>query len=232
MRRLLLAAALGIALPGAVSAATLVESTFETSDEGWVQADFFVAGGSQAVQRFTIGGNPGGFIRGNDNFAAAGFQAPSSFLGNMSAAYGGVLHVDQRLVSSDNLNYPMALLTSGSLRLQFRTPPPGTSWTSYDIPLLASAGWEISDGGDNAADKPDANEAQLLLVLSNLTRFTLRVDWRSGSDTVDLDNVRFESVAVIPEPETYALMLAGLGLLGFVARRRRSLTSTAIAFRG
>jgi hypothetical protein len=28
-------------------------------------------------------------------------------------------------------------------------------------------------------------------------------------------------LAAVPEPETYALMLAGLGLLGFVARRRR-----------
>jgi hypothetical protein len=31
------------------------------------------------------------------------------------------------------------------------------------------------------------------------------------------------TVAAIPEPETYALMLAGLGLVGFMARRRRSL---------
>ena len=29
------------------------------------------------------------------------------------------------------------------------------------------------------------------------------------------------TVAAIPEPETYALLLAGLGLLGFVARRRQ-----------
>jgi hypothetical protein len=31
-----------------------------------------------------------------------------------------------------------------------------------------------------------------------------------------------QSVAAIPEPETYAMLLSGLGLLGFIARRRRS----------
>jgi hypothetical protein len=30
-----------------------------------------------------------------------------------------------------------------------------------------------------------------------------------------------QTIPAIPEPETYAMMLAGLGLLGFVARRRR-----------
>jgi hypothetical protein len=28
-------------------------------------------------------------------------------------------------------------------------------------------------------------------------------------------------IAAVPEPETYAMMLAGLGLLGFIARRRK-----------
>jgi hypothetical protein len=33
-----------------------------------------------------------------------------------------------------------------------------------------------------------------------------------------LDNV---SVSAVPEPETYAMLLAGLGFVGFMARRKR-----------
>ncbi len=59
---------------------------------------------------------------------------------------------------------------------------------------------------------------------------------RTGLFTVDLDNgaatqtglfigtingLTSAPVSAIPEPETYALFLAGLGLMGFVARRRK-----------
>ena len=33
---------------------------------------------------------------------------------------------------------------------------------------------------------------------------------------------RSPPLALIPEPETYAMLLAGLGLLGFIARRRKT----------
>ncbi len=40
-----------------------------------------------------------------------------------------------------------------------------------------------------------------------------------GVDYVFVDNMR---VAAVPEPETYAMLLAGLGVMGAVARRRRA----------
>ncbi len=45
-----------------------------------------------------------------------------------------------------------------------------------------------------------------------------------GTDLVATDNFVFAEptlAAVVPEPETYAMLLAGLGLLGFIARRKK-----------
>jgi hypothetical protein len=41
---------------------------------------------------------------------------------------------------------------------------------------------------------------------------------QGGPETISA--VRLQQVAAVPEPETYALMLAGFGALGFAARRR------------
>lgn len=43
---------------------------------------------------------------------------------------------------------------------------------------------------------------------------------QGGPETISA--ARLTQVAAVPEPETYALMLAGIGALGFVARRRRN----------
>lgn len=47
----------------------------------------------------------------------------------------------------------------------------------------------------------------------------LKVQFLTGVDDTEKTGSLFSSP--IPEPETYAMMLAGLGLMGFIARRRR-----------
>lgn len=47
---------------------------------------------------------------------------------------------------------------------------------------------------------------------------------RFGYDNwnIAIDNVNFDQITAVPEPEAYALMLAGLGLVGWAARRRKA----------
>lgn len=54
----------------------------------------------------------------------------------------------------------------------------------------------------------------------NISFDSIRIDSGGVNHAYILDNLEVQAV---PEPETYALMLAGLGVLGFVARRRKSL---------
>lgn len=58
---------------------------------------------------------------------------------------------------------------------------------------------------------------------TSFTTLTVKAGHLSGSaETYALDNVRYAVAAPVPEPETYALMLAGLGVMGFIARRRKA----------
>lgn len=46
-----------------------------------------------------------------------------------------------------------------------------------------------------------------------------------GSTAFDLDAIGAHQVTAVPEPESYAMLMAGLGLLGFTARRMKRETS-------
>lgn len=51
----------------------------------------------------------------------------------------------------------------------------------------------------------------------------LRLEWKDSAFNVGVDNVTFtlDAVGAVPEPSTYALLLAGLAVCGAAARRRR-----------
>lgn len=54
------------------------------------------------------------------------------------------------------------------------------------------------------------------------------IDFGGTANQTGYDNITFGSATpAIPEPETYAMMLAGLGLMGFLARRRKQKEAAA-----
>ena len=90
--------------------------------------------------------------------------------------------------------------------------------------LLAGNQFFFPDGGVSAFDVLDI-EASAGLDPNNpigfLTGLTFVTD---GSFTGTMTPISID-VAAVPEPETYAMMLAGLGLLAFSARRRKQIAA-------
>ncbi len=81
---------------------------------------------------------------------------------------------------------------------------------------LLFSGSMAAVGGGGGTDKLVQSFVQDLTPgLYSTVQMTFSNDTAMGFDN-------FSVTAAIPEPETYALMLAGLGLVGFMARRRKA----------
>ena len=114
--------------------------------------------------------------------------------------------------------------------------------TSFDILAAVEATPGSGVGKEfGSADSSDAAVTFASAVYSNrlfvggtffddeYVKLTVRLTGELGVDQnltfiADTDNARSRGdiIPVVPEPETYALMLAGLGVVGYTARRRRS----------
>lgn len=191
--------------------AAAATSTFDLDAEGWTAAGDIEG----PLTWLDGGGNPGGHVQ-IDDLTIGGvtfFVAPAKFLGNQSAAAGSLLRFDLKQVypgGANQFNDEDVILRGSGLTLVYNTAsnPTNGAWTSYAVPLSA-AGWKL-----NTLNGAAATEGQFAAVLSNLTGLTIRAEYQTGPDVGHLDNV-----ALVPEPGAWALLLAGLGVVGGLARR-------------
>lgn len=210
-RPLHIAAAAALLMQIGNATAAVIESTFDSSAEGWVISGDATSG---LPTFLATGGNPGGHIEADDSVSGGiwYFQAPTKFLGDLSGAYGELLQFDLRQSGSGSqISRDDVILNGGGLQLTLDTlanPLPVGEWVSYSVRLDESEAWMNGGAAATAAD--------LLFVLSSLDRLRIRGEYINGADTGRLDNV---SVSVVPIPA--AIYFLGSGLLGLLASRRR-----------
>ena len=74
----------------------------------------------------------------------------------------------------------------------------------------------------NVAPSPAGDLASYSATGLAAGTYTFRIDANNGRDVrVDTFSAVGTNVTPVPEPETYAMMLAGLGAIGFLSRRRK-----------
>ncbi|HUG25996.1 PEP-CTERM sorting domain-containing protein [Piscinibacter sp.] len=104
----------------------------------------------------------------------------------------------------------------------FTSNPMDTTGTlNFDVPITGFFAVALKAGDAFSVYLFDGGVAGL----TSIDYSTLGVSVNQDGQAQDLSHATLISVgpfaAPIPEPETYALMLAGLGVVGFVARRRK-----------
>lgn len=215
--RLLLAAA--VMTGPAAQAAT---SSFDTDAEGWTS----VFNGSSATVDWADGAISAVDI--TDGWAY--LRAPASYLAAITP--GGSFSFDLRheVTGTRPRDYGVRVaLTSGSTTVIAEAAAPTSGWLRYSFALAEGAGWRsFSDNQQNySSSAPLASQATLAAVLADLRSVDIATDYTDanlgnglGIDRTYIDNVQLLA-APVPEPGSWGLMAAGLGSVGWLARRRR-----------
>lgn len=152
---------------------------------------------------------------GSGDLTGSGFTFISCagyFSGNFISGNAG----DQLAVADvlDGLGLPG---TSGTWLEKLEGLSPGTT-IDFTTALSGLVYLGIHRGGANNGSQ---GTAFYELNVTDSSAFSLFTFTPGGLSNAALYGSGGGSTGVVPEPETYALMLAGLGVIGFVAKRRR-----------
>lgn len=211
-------------LIGAPSAQADVFTGFNGGSEGWtgLTVDLGNSGvpvvASPSLSWSGSSGNPGGAISvtdpdGNDTV----FAAPSSFLGNQSAAFGTTLSYDLFTNESADYNGPNVVLKGAGLTLvhaPVSQAAVANNWVSISVLLGDDHLWFLDHYlGAQATD------SNMQMALGSLTAIWISGETHNGvTETSSLDNVRLgRGGNPIPEPGSLLLVASGV----FAALRRR-----------
>jgi len=154
---------------------------------------------------------------------------------DLSSWTGGANGIELRNAVSgtakDGVNFVELDTTANSTMSQGFTTVVGKTydlsfWVAQrpDYGYIGSTGlsWSVGGAAFNVAQNGNTDWTEVtgsFTATSTLTTLSFAAIGDSNRYGTSIDKVSV--TAAVPEPETYALMLAGLGAIGFVARRRQ-----------
>ncbi|WP_195763946.1 FxDxF family PEP-CTERM protein [Pseudoduganella rivuli] len=197
-----------------LAAASLLWAGAASADIGTASVnDVTLAGDPADAFAYMAGWNP----HAGPNGDTSGFDAPF-------APYGsGTWSLLDKLDSSSGLQ------NTGPLTFTF-TPPSGTSggWSVTNTSMTSSVTLDLAfamHAGNQGGAWLFDNQA---ILPGQTLNGTWAINWTVGNGQAN--NPGFSNLTLfardmvttpVPEPETYGMLLAGLGVLGMVARRRK-----------
>lgn len=221
---------------GSAGAQVLFQNTFDSNTEGWGAIGSTGSTGLTATQ---VAGEltqspPSGSLdtTGTSFFLSPISTTPGSFLAALRTAIGGSISYDIRSTHVNSQDTFYAFVSDfqigvGTNRLRYVFPVTPSFPTHVSLNFNTSSPWLFYT--NPAGSGVVATQANIDSMVQSATSLAIRAEyWTSGSasaspQTAFLDNV---TITAVPESETYAMMLAGLGLLGFIVRRRKESRQT------
>ncbi|MYM40989.1 Npun_F0296 family exosortase-dependent surface protein [Duganella qianjiadongensis] len=170
-----------------------------TFDDGLLPSGFASYDTTHAI--IPVGGYPGESApppNDSTRYFSVGVSGGQVSSSSVSFAGNGASYFGYYMGSPDNYNV-VTLYSGNTMLLQIN----GTN--------MAQAASVLADGNQG--------HGFYMNFFTNGGTTISRVTFSSSANAFETDNHAF--AAAVPEPETYAMLLTGLGLVGFASRRRR-----------